>query len=161
MTGHRIIRAEPLDEPAFRAFGFILDVPCDGRRTGPVPVIADRRPSATITANLIDLPAQNGRRTVSQVERHLHGAQFFLHLSGGPVSLVVFPADSGGRADLARACAFVAAPGQAFGYHPGTWHAGVAALSERAAVASLLARDGTAGDVEEAMLAEPIEVDWT
>jgi ureidoglycolate lyase len=161
MTGRRIVRAEPLDAAAFRPFGFVLAVPADGGRTGPVAVIDDPRPGAATTANLIDLPAQSGRRSVAQVERHLHGAQFFLHLSGGPVSVVVFTTRPDGRADPAGARAFVAAPGQAFGYHPGTWHAGVAALHARAAVASLLARDGTPADVEEAVLAEPIEVEWT
>lgn len=157
----RIVRAEPLTEDAFRAFGFVLSVPTDGGRTGPVPVIADRRPNAAVTANLIDLPAEPGPRHVRRVERHPHGAQFFVHLSGGLVSLVVFAPTADGRADPTAARAFVAAPGQAFGYHPGIWHAGVAALDKGAAVASLLARDGTPADVEEADLAEPIEVQIT
>ncbi len=160
MTAGKIVRAEALTSAAFAPFGFVLDVPADDHRTGPVPVIVDRRPAAAVTANLISLPARPARRRIEQVERHLHGAQFFLHLSGGPVSLVVFPDDAAGSADAANARAFVAAPGQAFGYHPGIWHAGVAALSQPAAVASLLGRDGTAADVEEAVLAMPIEVDW-
>ncbi len=161
MTSRKTIRAAALDAAAFAPFGFVLEVPGGGNRTGPVPVIADRRPDAAVTANLIDLPARTGPRSVAQVERHLHGAQFFLHLSGGPVSIVVFATDAVGRADPAGARAFIAAPGQAFGYHPGTWHAGVAALDRPATVASLLARAGTPDDVEEALLAEPIEVEWT
>lgn len=155
------VRAEPLTRDAFAPFGFVLDVPTGGGRTGPVPVIADRRPAAAITVNLIDLPALVGRRAIDRIERHAHGAQFFLHLSGGPVLFVVFPQDANGRADPAGARAFVAHSGQSFGYHPGTWHAGVSAMSASAAVASLLARDGTAADVEEAALPVSIEVEWT
>ncbi|MBI3505855.1 MAG: ureidoglycolate lyase [Proteobacteria bacterium] len=160
MTNIRL-RAEPLTQEAFQPFGFVMAVPAEGKRTGPVPIIADRRSTAKVTANLIDLPVQTRPLQVRQVERHLNSAQYFLHLSGGPLSLVVFPAAADGRPDIAAARAFVAAPEQAFGYHPGTWHAGVAALSEAAKVASLLSRDGTAGDVEESTLDEAIEVDWT
>jgi len=155
------LSARKLTEDAFRPFGLVMAVPADGARTGPLPVIADPRPAAKVTATLIDLPPQTAPRAVRMIERHMNSAQFFLHLSGGSLSLVVFPARTDGQPNLSGACAFVAAPGQAFGYHPGTWHAGVAALGEGAKVASLLSRDGTPGDVEERTLAETIEVDWT
>lgn len=155
------LRAQKLTEDAFRPFGPVMAVPAGGARTGPLPVIADPRPAAKVTATLIDLPPQTAPRAVRMIERHMNSAQFFLHLSGGFLSLVVFPAAADGQPELSGARAFVAAPGQAFGYHPGTWHAGVAALGVGAQVASLLSRDGTAGDVEECTLAETIEVDWT
>ena len=160
MTALRI-RAEPLTAESFRPFGLVMEAPKDGNRTGPLPVIADPRPAAKVTATLIDLLAQKSPRQIRQVERHLNSAQFFLHLSGGPLSLVVFPATGNGLPDIGAARAFVAAPGQAFGYHPGTWHAGVAALDKAAQVASLLSRDDTPDDVDERTLAETIEVDWT
>jgi len=155
------IRAEPLTMDAFRPFGFVMEAPRDGNRNGPSPVIADPRPTAKVTATLIDLPAQASPRRIRQIERHQNSGQFFLHLSGGLLSLVVFPATGGELPDAAAARAFVASPSQAFGYHPGTWHAGVAALGATAQVASLLSRDGTPSDVDERMLAETIEVDWT
>ncbi len=160
MTALRI-RAEPLTVGAFRPFGLVMETPKDGNRTGPLPVIADPRPTAKVTATLIDLLAQTSPRPIRQIERHLNSAQFFLHLSGGSLSLVVFPAKDDGAPDIGAARAFVAAPGHAFGYHPGTWHAGVAALDAPAQVASLLSRDGTPDDVDERLLAETIEVDWT
>ena len=155
------LSARKLTEDSFRPFGPVMAVPMGGARIGPLPVIADPRPAAKVTATLIDLPPQAAPRAVRMIERHMNSAQFFLHLSGGALSLVVFPAGADGQPDLAGARAFIAAPGQAFGYHPGTWHAGVAALGEAAQVASLLSRDGTPDDVEEKTLAETIEVDWT
>lgn len=156
-----IVRAQPLSQAEFAPFGFVMEAPPTGMRTGPLPVIADARPTAKVTATLIDLPAQHAPRAVAQIERHYHSSQFFLHLAGGRLSLVVFPALPDGKPDTANARAFVAAPGQAFGYHPGTWHAGVAALGENAQVASLLSRDGTSSDVEEHLLSATIEVDWS
>ena len=155
------LHAQALTEDSFRPFGPVMAVPTDGARVGPLPVIADPRPSAKVTATLIDLPPQAAPRTIQKIERHMNSAQFFLHLSGGALSLIVFPTSDDGQPDLSHARAFIASPGQAFGYHPGTWHAGVAALDEGAQVASLLSRDGTPGDVEEKTLAEAIEVDWT
>lgn len=161
MTAAPRFRAEALSQAAFAPFGFVMEAPQAGMRTGPMPVIADARSATKVTATLIDLPAQRAPRTVAQIERHHHSSQFFLHLAGGGLSLVVFPAKADGQPDTANARAFVAAPGQAFGYHPGTWHAGVAALDAPARVASLLSRDGTPADVEERTIPEPIEVDWS
>ncbi len=155
------LRTQELTAESFHPFGPVMVVPTGGARTGPLPVIADPRPAAKVTATLIDLPPQSAARKVNMIERHMNSAQFFLHLSGGALSLLVFPSTADGQPDFAGARAFVAAPGMAFGYHPGTWHAGVAALGEAAQVASLLSRDGTPGDVEERTLAETIEVDWT
>ena len=155
------LRAERLSAAAFEPFGFVMDAPADGRRNGPRTVIADARPGAGVGATLIHLITGASPRRVTQVERHPHSQQFFLHLGGGRLPLVVMPADAAGMPDIAAARAFVAEPGQAFGYHPGTWHAGVAALAEPATVASLLSRDGTAADVTEVALARHIEVEWT
>jgi ureidoglycolate lyase len=155
------LRAEPLTSEAFTPFGFVMQAPIDGKRNGPLPVITDARGTASVGATLIHLAAETSPRRVGRVERHPHSQQFFLHLQGGNLSLVVMPAAADGSPDVAAARAFVAAPGQAFGYHPGTWHAGVAAMAADATVASLLSRDGTPDDVTEIALARGIEVDWT
>jgi len=161
MTTPVRLRAEPLTSEAFAPFGFVMQAPSDGKRSGPLPVITDTRGTASVGATLIHLQAAPSPRRVGQVERHPHSQQFFLHLAGGDLSLVVMPAAADGSPDVAAARAFVAAPGQAFGYHPGTWHAGVAAMAEPATVASLLSRDGTPADVTEIALARGIEVEWT
>jgi ureidoglycolate lyase len=155
------LRAEPLTSEAFAPFGFVMQAPGDGERSGPLPVITDARSTASVGATLIHLQAAPSPRRIRQVERHAHSQQFFLHLQGGSLSLVVMPASADGSPDVAAARAFIAAPGQAFGYHPGTWHAGVAAMAAPATVASLLSRDGTPDDVTEIALARGIEVDWT
>ena len=147
--------AEPLTEAAFAPFGFVRAIPKGGMREGPFAPFGDMRPNAKVNATLISCPARKGARSIRDIERHLHGSQFFIPL-GGELSLVVFP--GGDEPDLAKGRAFIAAPNQAFGYHKGVWHAGVAAAAGEAAVASLLSRDGTAADVDERKLAEAIEV---
>jgi ureidoglycolate lyase len=154
------LRAEPLDEAAFAPFGFVRALPRDGARVGPFAPFADDRPAARVNATLIDLPAQAAPRAIAMIERHRHSAQFFLPLAQGSVTLVVFPTAADGGPDIASARAFLASPGQAFGYHPGTWHAGVAAAGGPACVASLLSRAGTPDDVEERALAAPLTVTW-
>jgi ureidoglycolate lyase len=149
------LRATRLTADAFAPFGFVREIPTGGLREGPFAPFGDDRPKAQVNATLISLPARQGPRAIRDIERHLHSAQFFLPL-GGELSLVVFPGDD--EPDLAQGQAFIAAPSQAFGYRPGTWHAGVAAASASASVASLLSRDGTPSDVEERKLAEAIEV---
>jgi len=147
--------AEPLTEAAFAPFGFVREIPKGGMREGPFAPFGDVRPKAQVNATLISCPVRQGPRSIRDIERHLHGSQFFIPL-GGDLSLVVFP--GGDEPNLANGRAFIAAPNQAFGYHKGVWHAGVAAVSQEASVASLLSRDGTAADVEERKLAEAIEV---
>jgi ureidoglycolate lyase len=154
------LRAEPLTEAEFAPFGFVRAIPRDGARVGPFAPFADDRPGARVTTTLIDLPPQSAPRAIAMIERHKHSAQFFLPLAQGSLTIVVFPAAADGGPDIAHARAFVAAPGQAFGYHPGTWHAGVAAAGGPASVASLLSRAGTQDDVEERTLAVPLSVTW-
>jgi ureidoglycolate lyase len=147
--------AERLTAEAFAPFGFVRTIPKGGLREGPFAPFGDTRPNAQVNATLISCPAREGARSIRDIERHLHGSQFFIPL-GGELSLVVFP--GGGEPDLAQGRAFIAAPNQAFGYHKGVWHAGVAAVAQEASVASLLSRDGTPADIDERKLAEAIEV---
>lgn len=147
--------AERLTAEAFAPFGFVREIPKGGLREGPFAPFGDTRPNSQVNATLISCPARQGPRSIRDIERHLHGSQFFIPL-GGELSLVVFP--GGNDPDLEQGRAFIAAPNQAFGYHKGVWHAGVAAISQEASVASLLSRDGTAADVDERKLAEAIEV---
>lgn len=147
--------AERLTADAFAPFGFVREIPNGGLREGPFAPFGDDRPNAKVTTTLISCSARQGPRSIRDIERHLHGSQFFIPL-GGELSLVVFP--GGDEPDLAKGRAFIAAPHQAFGYHKGVWHAGVAAAANEAAVASLLSRDGTPDDVDERKLAEAIEV---
>ncbi len=147
--------AERLTSEAFAPFGFVREIPKGGLREGPFAPFGDERPNAKVNATLISCPARQGPRAIRDIERHLHGSQFFIPL-GGELSLVVFP--GGEEPDLAKGRAFIASPNQAFGYHKGVWHAGVAAVAQESSVASLLSRDGTSADVDERKLAEAIEV---
>ena len=159
MTALRI-RAEPLTVGAFRPFGLVMEAPKDGNRTGPLPVIADPRPTAKVTATLIDLLAQTSPRPIRQIERHLNSAQFFLHLSGGSLSLVVFRRRTTGRRISVqrvrswqhpdRRSATIRAHGMRAWPH---WVPGTSRFSSQP--------DGTPDDVDESPLAETIEVDWT
>jgi ureidoglycolate lyase len=160
MTDAIRVDAQDLTAEAFAPFGFVIELPSDGRRTGPHSVFADNRPDAKVTTTLIHLEPSLHPRSVIDVERHLHSVQLFLPLSNGRLSVVVFPSDAADRPDAAGARAFLASPGQAFGYHPGTWHAGVAAADAPVSVASLLSRNGTASDVVEAKLDRAVEIEW-
>jgi ureidoglycolate lyase len=155
------LRAEPLTEAAFAPFGFVRAIPRDGERVGPFAPFADVRAGARVTTTLIDLPPQAAPREIAMVERHPYSAQFFLPLAHGAVTLVVLPAAADGGPDTTNARAFLAPAGIAFGYHPGTWHAGVAAAGGPASIASLLSRAGTPDDVEERTLATPLTVTWS
>jgi ureidoglycolate lyase len=160
MTEPIRVHAENLTAEAFAPFGFVIELPCDGRRTGPHNVFADDRPGAKVTTTLIHLKPSLHPRSVIDVERHRHSVQFFLPLSSGRLSVIVFPNDATDKPDATGARAFLAGPGQAFGYHPGTWHAGVAAANEPTSVASLLSRNGDASDVVETKLDRAVEIDW-
>lgn len=153
-----MIRARPLMPEAFGQYGSVFSSPAQGR-TAPAPVLDNLRSGARVMLGLNHLPPTPPICTM--LERHLFSGQCFVTMSGSRLLLVVAPSDAAGQPVLAKVEAFLAGPGQAFDYRPGTWHAGLAALDVPAVVASLLCRDGSPADVEVITLASPIHVDLT
>lgn len=140
----------------FAPFGTVLETPAMPARTGRLFQPANLRPDALPSMTLMHFGPEPKARGVTQMERHLHSGQAFLHLGGGGLLVVVAPDDGTGRPDVARLHVFTTAPGQGFAYHPDVWHAGVSALDEPARVASLVCWAGDAGDVEEVDLPAPV-----
>lgn len=149
---------EPLTVAQFAPFGVVIDHPTEGTRIGPSPVIADARPGARVAVTLIHLRSTPLPWRLDVFERHARSGQLFLHLSGGEVLIVVAPAAADGSPDCAAARAFIGARTQAFAYRASIWHAGLAAIGAPAIVASVLSRDGSAGDVDLAAPSLPIDV---
>lgn len=155
------IRAEPLTMDAFRPFGFVMEAPRDGNRDGQSPVIADPRPTAKVTATLIDLPLKrrragyarsNGTRIPDSSSCICPADCSRLSFSRQPAANCRMPLPRAPSWRLpARLSATIREPGMPAWRH---WE-------RRHKVASLLSRDGTPSDVDERMLAETIEVDWT
>ncbi len=82
----------------------------------------------------------------------------FAPLSVARRVLVVAPEGAGGGPEPEGLRAFSAGPAQAINYHPGTWHHPVFVLDEPAELLMLTWEDGSAGDCETRVLAEPVEV---
>jgi ureidoglycolate lyase len=147
---------QELTSEAFAPFGIVVEAPEAPGRTERMPLPVNSRPAAVPTMTLIHLEAASGPRSLKRMERHRHGGQAFLHLSGGGFLIVAAPTTAGGGPDLARLHVFTSRPGQGYVYHPDIWHAGISASDGPAIVASLICVDGSDGDVEKLTLAEPI-----
>ncbi len=150
-----MIEAQPLTQISFARFGVVATAPPHGR-VAPVAVLRNDRAGVPVMLGLNHLPVSPP--FVTAFERHPRSGQCFVPMSGGRLLLVVAPDDPDGNPDLARVEAFVSAPMQAFDYHPGVWHAGLAALDVPGTVAALLCRDGTAADVETRTLDAPLRI---
>eukprot|EP01037_Dinobryon_pediforme_P004286 gene4286-4336_t len=147
---------QDLTPETFAPFGVVLEPPKTPGRSDRLPLPANLRPQAPPTITLIHLEAANFPRKLSRMERHRHGGQAFLHLSGGGFLIVAAPTAPDGKPDLTQLHVFTSRPGQGYAYHPDIWHAGISASQDPACVASLICADGTEGDVEKLTLTEPL-----
>lgn len=100
--------------------------------------------------------------TVRMLERHAHSTQIFSPMAARSYLLIV--AEGGDTPDPATLRAFVAGPGQAIAYHPGTWHHPMIALGEVTDFLCLVHESGGHSDCEECgidpvvVVAEPTSV---
>lgn len=146
---------EAMTAENFAPFGVLLEPPAAPARTGRLFQPASLRPNALPSMTLMHFAPEPRERAITQMERHMHSGQAFLHLGGGGLLVAVAP-DADGRPDLARLHVFATLPGQGFAYHPGIWHAGVAALDAPVRLASLVCWADEPADVEEVDLAAPV-----
>jgi len=136
------------DPMAFAPFGAFLEPPADvGDRSlfshwlEPVAGLSQQCHLNRVAPAALPL-------TLEGVECHPHAAQVFLPL--GEVSrylVTVMPSDEAGGPDHAKALAFVVPGTLGVVYHPGTWHAGIAALDAEASFAVLMWRGAEDDDV--------------
>lgn len=127
---HRIVRVEPLDAAAFRAFGDVID----RRSMQPANAINGGTAERVHDLARVDVSTRTGHGALSLVrakpqpmplrlgslERHTRGSQAFVSLGASRWVVIVAP---GRRApDLDRLRAFVAGGTHGVNYARGTWH---------------------------------------
>jgi ureidoglycolate lyase len=97
--------------------------------------------------------------TATRMERHEFSSQSFLALDVARWLVIVAPKAGDGRPDTARACAFLAGPGQGVTYRVDTWHHPLTVLDRPARFAVLIWLDHSKTDEEFVTLDQPFTVD--
>ncbi len=149
----------PLTPEGFAPYGEVLAVPEQPGRLYYERALASHRSGAWPSLSLSwKDPHPGGLLTVHQMERHAFSSQSFVPL--GPVRwlVLVAPHAAEGGPDMARAEAFVAAPGQGVTYGADVWHHPLTVLDAPGRFAVIMWRDGTAGD-EEFVSVTPFDLD--
>jgi ureidoglycolate lyase len=90
---------------------------------------------------------------VRMMERHPHGSQAFMPLSGQPYLVVVAPPGAAPTADTLRV--FLAGPQQGVNYAAGVWHHPLLALHQTCDFL-VLDRDGSTPNCDEVQLPCPV-----
>ncbi len=139
---------EPLTTEAFAPYGDVLAAPAEPGRTyidaGFRSLRPEARPSLSFTRK-----APSALPVASHLmERHEFSAQSFIPMDGGVCIVVVAPHAEAGGPDMARARAFLSAPGQGVTYAPDVWHHPFTVLDRPACYAVAMWLDGTTGDEE-------------
>ncbi len=135
-AGQRVLAVEPLSAEAFRPFGDVIGASDAARHFSINEGFAERYHDLAH----VDVATAGGRALISifraqpralpmrlgLLERHPHGSQAFVPLSGQPYFVVVAPA--GPVPDLTQIRCFLPAPGQGVNYARGVWHHPLIAL---------------------------------
>jgi ureidoglycolate lyase len=154
-----VMTTRPLTAEAFAPYGEVLEVPREAGRLYYERALASLRPGAwpSLSLSWRD-PHPGGPLRVHQMERHQFSSQSFVPL--GPVRwlVLVAPHAAGSGPDMARAQAFVAAPGQGVTYGADVWHHPLTVLDAPGRFAVVMWRDGTATD-EEFISVTPFDLD--
>lgn len=150
--------AEPLTSAAFLPYGEVIEVPDLPGRTYFEDALANLRPAArpSISLSVMTKVAAMPVRS-STMERHEFSSQSFIPQQAGRYLVVVAPHAAGGGPDMARARAFLGAPGQGITYGANVWHHPFTILDGPARFAVIMWRDGGKGD-EEFVEVAPFEV---
>lgn len=139
--------AGPPDPAAFAPFGAFLEPPGEvgGRASFEdwLEPVAGLAPSH----HLNRAPAWTFPVTVRRVERHPHAAQLFLPMGVSRYLVTVMPPDADGAPDVENARSFILPGSMGIAYHPGTWHAGIAALDAEGSFAVMMWRGAEDDDV--------------
>jgi ureidoglycolate lyase len=144
-----VMTTRPLTAEAFAPYGEVLEVPREAGRLYYERALATLRLGAwpSLSLSWRD-PHPGGPLRVHQMERHQFSSQSFVPL--GPVRwlVLVAPHAAGGGPDMARAEAFIAAPGQGVTYGADVWHHPLTVLDAPGRFAVVMWRDGTPTDEE-------------
>lgn len=159
---NRSIKAEPLTQAAFAAFGDVLDA-----SGAPDKIINEGRCGRYHDRASLDFA--DGRAGISifqgekrsfpllldLVERHPEGSQAFVPMSADPF-LVVVASDDAGTPVNPRA--FLTGAGQAINFHRNTWHGVLTPLSEPGLFA-VIDRIGAGANLQEHRFTEPYTIE--
>ena len=74
---------EAMTAENFAPFGVLLEPPAAPARTGRLFQPANLRPDALPSMTLMHFAPEPRERAITQMERHMHSGQAFLHLGGG------------------------------------------------------------------------------
>lgn len=145
---HPVLTVEPLTDSAFAPFGDRLAAPEQAGRAWFGDALFSDRPAARPILGLSRIEQAGALPlTVRRMERHARSSQSFVPLDELAMLVVVAP-DMGGRPDLARARAFVAANGLGVTYAANVWHHPLTLLTAPARLAVWMWRDGGPEDEE-------------
>jgi ureidoglycolate lyase len=161
----RTLALDPLTRDAFAPFGDVISL--DGARHFAINGGTTERFHDLAK---IDLGAADGRALVNvfrgqpralpfevtMMERHPHGSQAFIPLSGGRYLVVVAPA---GPFDERRLRAFAVAGGVGVNYARGVWHHPLIAL-DTVADFLVIDRGGSLPNCDEIELSEPYRLSF-
>ena len=135
------------DAAAFAPFGAFLEPPAEVGQRSMFGHWLEAVPGRSQQCHVNRVAPSTLPIKVDQVERHPHAAQVFLPMGVSRYLVTVMPSDEAGAPDPGRALAVVVPGTLGVVYHPGTWHAGIAALDAEASFAVLMWRGGADDDV--------------
>jgi ureidoglycolate lyase len=153
------LRAQPLTPEAFAPFGTVFQAPAEKGRIYLDEQLATARPAwqTSLSVSRSGPPAKLPL-TATRMERHAYSTQTFVPLEPARYLIMVAPRAADGGPDVAKARAFIAAPGQGITYAMNTWHHPMTVLDAPAGFAVMMWRDNGPDDEHWHTLAEPIEI---
>ena len=155
-----VIVAEPLRAEAFAPYGDVLEAPPAPGRLFFGDGLANRRSGAAPSLAVAHVPPLAMLPLVAtRMERHEFSSQSFIALDVARWLVIVAPKAASGGPDSARACAFLAGPGQGVTYRVDTWHHPLTVLDRPARFVVLIWLERSATDEEFVTLDEPFTVD--
>ncbi|NWK79513.1 ureidoglycolate lyase [Aquitalea sp. LB_tupeE] len=162
MRSATLHRAEALTATAFRPFGEVMEAGPEARQfainggnTMRFHDLArlDAGPDGRLMVSIFRGQPRKLPFEVCMMERHPHGSQAFMPLSGQPYLVVVAPPGAPPSADTIRV--FLASPQQGVNYAAGVWHHPLLALHQPCDFL-VLDRDGSSPNCDEVQL--PVSV---
>ena len=141
------VLAGPPDPTDFAPFGAFLTPPTEVGGRAPFHEWLDGSQRLAPAYHLNRCAATTLPATVARVERHPHVAQLFLPVGVARYLVTVMPSDDAGGPEPAGAKSFIVPGRVGVAYHPGTWHAGIAALDGEGCFAVMMWRGAEDDDV--------------
>ncbi|WP_199101523.1 ureidoglycolate lyase [Aquitalea sp. ASV11] len=162
MKSGPLLRAEALTAKAFRPFGEVMEAGPEARQfainggnTMRFHDLAqlDAGPDGRLMVSIFRGQPRSLPFELRMMERHPHGSQAFMPLSGLPYLVVVAPPGAAPTADTLRV--FLAGPQQGVNYAAGVWHHPLLALHQPCDFL-VLDRDGSTPNCDEVQLPYPV-----